>query len=183
MHVLEDRQPRHQPRRQRRAAGRIRIDGSEPLLEEAPLDRPGELRHWMIKVDDLVELALNRSLCPVCRRSFGRMKAPVAASTEQGNHARGPDQFARKPVHNECNPANTITSRTPKLTMRQGLGSFSRATPIEAAWPIQKVRSPNRWSRAERSAFSGRGPLSTVMVKKGTTAQAMPKTANAMTGS
>src|SRR3954451_19561977 len=55
VHVLEDRQPRHQPRRQRRAAGRIRIDGSELLLEEAPVDRCCELHHWMIKVDDLVE--------------------------------------------------------------------------------------------------------------------------------
>src|SRR3954451_14854543 len=55
VHVLEDRQPRHQPRRQRRAAGRIRIDGSELLLEEAPVDRRCELHHWMIKVDDLVE--------------------------------------------------------------------------------------------------------------------------------
>ena len=53
--MLEDRQSRHQPRRQRRAAGRIRIDGSELLLEEAPVDRRCELHHWMIKVDDLVE--------------------------------------------------------------------------------------------------------------------------------
>src|SRR4051794_30451702 len=53
--MLEDRQSRHQPRRQRRAAGRIRIDGSELLLEEAPVDRHCELHHWMIKVDDLVE--------------------------------------------------------------------------------------------------------------------------------
>src|SRR5215218_9860045 len=36
-------------------AGRIRIDGSELLLEEAPVDRCCELHHWMIKVDDLVE--------------------------------------------------------------------------------------------------------------------------------
>ena len=50
MHVLEDRQPRHQPRRQRRAAGRIRIDGSELLLEEAPLDRPCELVTGLLKL-------------------------------------------------------------------------------------------------------------------------------------
>src|SRR4051794_31499008 len=53
--MLEDRQSRHQPGRQRRAAGRIRIDGSELLLEEAPVGRRCELHHWMIKVDDLVE--------------------------------------------------------------------------------------------------------------------------------
>ena len=55
MHVLEDRQPRHQPCRQRRAAGPSSIDRAEPLLEEAPVDRCRELHHWMINVDDLVE--------------------------------------------------------------------------------------------------------------------------------
>ena len=55
MHVLEDREPRHQPRRQRRMAGLVRIDHAEPLFEEAPIDRPAELGERVIHVDDLVE--------------------------------------------------------------------------------------------------------------------------------
>ena len=126
VHVLEDRQPRHQPRRQRRAAGRIRIDGSELLLEEAPVDRRCELHHWMIKIDDLVEPRPEEIALPVCRRSFGRMKTPVLALKQPGITARTPDQFARKSVHNGRNPANTITSHSPKATADQGLGSSGR---------------------------------------------------------
>ena len=55
VHVLEDRKPRHQPRRQRRMSGLVGIDRAEPLLEKAPVDRPAELRQRVIHVDDLVE--------------------------------------------------------------------------------------------------------------------------------
>ena len=55
MHVLEDRKPRHEPRRQRRMSGLVRIDRAKPLLEKAPVDRPGELGERVIDVDDLVE--------------------------------------------------------------------------------------------------------------------------------
>ena len=55
MHVLEDGQARHQPRRQRWAPGIIRVDRPEPLFEKAPVDRPRELHERVIEVDDLVE--------------------------------------------------------------------------------------------------------------------------------
>ena len=55
VHVLEDRKPRHQPRRQRRMADLVGIDRAEPLLEKAPVDRPAELGERVIEVDDLVE--------------------------------------------------------------------------------------------------------------------------------
>src|ERR1700722_2341424 len=55
MRVLEDRKPRHQPRRQRRMPGLVPIDRAEPLLEKAPVDRPTEFRQRVIPVDDLVE--------------------------------------------------------------------------------------------------------------------------------
>ena len=62
--------------RQRPAAGRIRIDGSELLLEEAPVDRRCELHHWMIKVDDLVEPRPEEIALSGLPTFFGRMKAP-----------------------------------------------------------------------------------------------------------
>ena len=43
VHVFEDGEPRHQPRRQRRAAGTVHIDRSEPLFQEAPVDRSRQL--------------------------------------------------------------------------------------------------------------------------------------------
>jgi hypothetical protein len=53
--VLEDREPCHQPRRQRRMSDLVGIDRAEPLLEEAPVDRPTELRQRVVHVDDLIE--------------------------------------------------------------------------------------------------------------------------------
>src|SRR5215217_2184777 len=53
---------------------------------------------------------------------------PSSPSSSQGITARTPDQFARKSVHNGRNPANTITSHSPKVTADQGLGSSSRKT-------------------------------------------------------
>jgi hypothetical protein len=43
VHVLEDRKPRHQSRRQRRLAGLVRIDRAESSLEKAPVDRRAKL--------------------------------------------------------------------------------------------------------------------------------------------
>jgi hypothetical protein len=43
VHVFEDCEPRHQPRRQRRTARTVRVDRSEPLFQEAPIDRPRQL--------------------------------------------------------------------------------------------------------------------------------------------
>ena len=41
-----------------------RIDRAEPLLEEAPVDGPGQLRQRMITVDDLVEPRLEEIVLP-----------------------------------------------------------------------------------------------------------------------
>ena len=64
MHVLEDRKPRHQPRRQRRVSGLVGIDRAEPPLEKAPVDRPAELGQRVIEVDDLVEPGLEQIVLP-----------------------------------------------------------------------------------------------------------------------
>jgi hypothetical protein len=64
MHVLEDRQPRHQPRWQRRMSDLVGIDRAETLLEEAPGNRPTELRQRVVHVDDLVEPRLEEIILP-----------------------------------------------------------------------------------------------------------------------
>jgi len=55
MRVLENREPGHQPRRQRRLTRPVRIDRPEPLLKKPPVDRRGEPRQRVAQVDDLVE--------------------------------------------------------------------------------------------------------------------------------
>ena len=53
--VLEDGEPRHQPRRQRRPAGAVLVDGAERRLQEAPVDRPRQPHQRVLRVDDLIE--------------------------------------------------------------------------------------------------------------------------------
>jgi len=53
--VLENGQPRHQARRQRRAAGTIRIDLAEPPFQEPPIDCAARRHQRILHVDDLIE--------------------------------------------------------------------------------------------------------------------------------
>jgi hypothetical protein len=53
--VLEDRQPRHQPRRQRRLAGLVAVQRPEPLFQKAPIDRPRQFRQRVVHVDNLIK--------------------------------------------------------------------------------------------------------------------------------
>ena len=97
MHVLEDRQARHQPRRQRRTPGIVRIDRSELLLEEPPVDRSRELHHSMTEVDNLVEprpeeIALPR--LPTFLRPHE--KPPSPPSAQPGNHGRDAGSICKK---------------------------------------------------------------------------------------
>jgi hypothetical protein len=62
--MLEDRQTRHQPRRQRRLARSVRIDRPEPLFQKAPVNRARQLRQRMVQVDDLVEPRLEQIALP-----------------------------------------------------------------------------------------------------------------------
>src|SRR5829696_4282253 len=82
-------------------------------------------------------LARKRSLCPVCRRSFGRMKAPVVApQRSQGITARTPDQFARKAVHNGPQPGKHDYFAQPETYSRSGAWElFSRTTKKGGAFP------------------------------------------------
>lgn len=53
--MLEDRQPRHQPGRQRRHAGTVRVDRAETLLQHRPVDRLRQAHQLVLHVDDLIE--------------------------------------------------------------------------------------------------------------------------------
>src|SRR6266702_4557423 len=72
--VLEDRQPRHQPRRQWRRARLIGVDRPKRLLQKTPIDRPRQLHQRVFHIDDSattrLEVALllleNYSLAACC---------------------------------------------------------------------------------------------------------------------
>src|SRR3954453_13910186 len=73
------------------------------------------------------------------------MKAPLVALKQPGNHGPHAGSISRKSVHNGRNPANTITSHSPKVTADQGLGSSSRrTTPSPPAQPNTKAGTPLR---------------------------------------
>src|SRR4051812_20946463 len=83
----------------------------------------------MMKVDDLVEPRTEQIALAGVPTLLRPHESPRRRpQSSQGITARRPDQFARKPVHNGRNPANTITSRKQKLTAGQRLGSSSRTT-------------------------------------------------------
>ena len=62
--MLEDRQTRHKPCRQRRLARSVRIDRAEPLFQKAPVDRARQLRQRTARVDDLVQPRLEQIALP-----------------------------------------------------------------------------------------------------------------------
>src|SRR3954465_9517900 len=91
------------------------------------------------------------------------MKAPRSPpQRSQGITARRPDQFARKPVHNGRNPANTNTSRNQKLTAGQRVGSSSRTT--KAAGRAKSMLARPCWrSHRTRRRCSGAGAMCPAM--------------------
>ena len=83
VHVLEKRQACHQPRRQRRAAGAIRIDRSELHLQKPPIDRARKLHQCMRQINDPISAASGTDPAP---RS---LVAPAAASLTLPRSSRG----------------------------------------------------------------------------------------------
>src|ERR1700722_7649611 len=64
IHVLEKRQACHQPRRQRRAAGAIRIDRSELHLQKPLIDRARKLHQRMRQINDPIQPGAEQILLP-----------------------------------------------------------------------------------------------------------------------
>jgi hypothetical protein len=74
--VLEDRQPRHQARRQRRPPGVVVINLAEPPFQKAPVHGAPQRHKRMLHVDDLIEPGAEKILLPVSMRSGGRIELP-----------------------------------------------------------------------------------------------------------
>src|SRR5271166_3854467 len=83
VHVLEKRQACHQPRRQRRAAGAIRIDRSELRLQKPPIDRARKLHQCMRQINDPIQPRAEQILLP------GLLSLPRAHRSPSLDHIEG----------------------------------------------------------------------------------------------
>ena len=106
VHRLEDRQARHQPRRQRRMARLVRIDRSEPLLEKPPVDRPAELRQRVAHVDDLVEPRPEQIVLSAVPPLLRPHRIALRPLTRRRNHGR--------PGHAICKITTAQTTKSGK---------------------------------------------------------------------
>jgi hypothetical protein len=78
VHVFEDGQPRHQPRRQWRMTGFVGVDRAEPLFQKAPINRTRQLHQRVVHVDDLVQTQPEQvvlAALPILLRSHLRSSA------------------------------------------------------------------------------------------------------------
>ena len=93
--VLEDRKPRHQPCGQRRVARLVRIDRAEPLPQGTASRASPSLASGRPMSTIWSSRARKRSLCPLSRRSFGRIANRSVASPTTENHASRPDSICK----------------------------------------------------------------------------------------
>src|SRR5262249_53037234 len=81
--VLEDRQPRHQPRRQRRLAWLVAVDRTESLSQKTPVDRPCQLHQRVVHVDDLIQPCAEQILPAALPPLAWSHRKPLAPSARQ----------------------------------------------------------------------------------------------------
>src|SRR6267154_3237246 len=132
--VLENRQPRHQPGRQRRPAGAIGIYRTELLLQKPPVDRPRQLRQRVLHVDDLIEPRTKQILLaaspplPWSHRSLHQSHDGRESRLEiRGNP---PPHFARKSTPQPQFPANPTAAIPANAIASQSLRDISRTTSL-----------------------------------------------------
>jgi len=126
--VLENRQSRHQPRRQWRPAGLVLVDRPELPLEEGPVDRPRQLRQRMVHIDDGVQPRAQQ--ISLSRRSFGRITSSNATTQSRLAIRRNPQKTklqAFEPPRSESLQSQ-MPSRPENRLPLNGLEDFSRPT-------------------------------------------------------
>ena len=129
LHVLQDGEPGHQPRGERRLPRPVGINRAEALLEKAPVDCAGELRQRMVHVHDPIEPRLEQvalpTIPPLSRSHRITLRCIAAGKRITSKPA---DQFAREPIHNAKKPTNAIAWPHRKPMPVQRLVKTSRAT-------------------------------------------------------
>src|SRR5215471_12939746 len=85
VHVLEDQQPGHQPRRQRRLPGSHPTHRAEASRQKVPIDLPRQPHQRMAKVDDLLEKRVKQVVLAIVARLAHRFP-PDSESRRRRNH-------------------------------------------------------------------------------------------------
>ena len=135
--VLEDRQPRHQPRRQRRPAGIVVVNLAEPLFQKAPVDRAPQRHQRMVHVDDLIEPRAEQILLPRLATLSWPHRIPRQSRFRA---SKSQIKFARNPAPKARFPANPTTAKCRFRIPNQRLGNSSRTTNVAASpSPAQTV--------------------------------------------
>src|ERR1700730_803828 len=130
--VLENRQPRHQPGRQRRPTRTVGVNRPELLFQKSPVDRPRQFRQRVVHVDDLVQPRTKQILLaafpplPWPHRTLHQSHDGRESRLEIRGNPR--PQFARKSTPQPQFPANPIAAIPEISIASQSLRDISRTT-------------------------------------------------------
>src|ERR1700758_2123700 len=114
MHGLEDRQARHEPRRQWRMPGMIAMTApNRPSRKRQSMARASFAKGWATSTI-WSSRARNRSFCPLSRRSLGRIQSPLRTLTKAKESRLNP----QRNLQDNRRPDPQI-QQTPKLPNRQ----------------------------------------------------------------
>lgn len=120
VHVLQAGDAGHQPRRQRRTAGNVRIDRAKRGFQKRPIDGPRELRQRMVKIDDLSKpRAENVALASLS--ALFRKHPPLRLSCHMTMESR----FAAG--HKYCRKSEAISPETGNLEYLHGAKNLAQA--------------------------------------------------------
>src|SRR5262245_34075744 len=129
--MLENEQPGHQPRRQRRLPGSHPTHRAEASRQKVPIDLPRQPHQRMAKVDDLLERRAKQVVLAIVARLAHR-SPPTANLAVEGitDRPKRESQTARKPA---CIPgflAKSITCSGQIIAIDQSLPHSSRTTSL-----------------------------------------------------
>jgi hypothetical protein len=129
VHVLENEQPSHQPRRQRRMAGPFVTHRAEAPSQEIPIDLRGQPHQRMAEVDDLIQRWTKQVVLAIVARLAHRSPSTANLIVEGITNRSNPEsQNARKPGFAPGFLAKSNTSSTQISLIRQLLLHSSRTT-------------------------------------------------------
>src|SRR5262249_49641094 len=158
VHMLENEQPGHQPRRQRRLPGSHPTHRAEASRQKVPIDLPRQPHQRMAKVDDLLEKRAKQVVLAIVARLAHR-SPPTANLAVEGitDHPNRESQTAKKPA---CTPgflAKSITWSGQIIAIDQSLPNSSRTTSYRhSAYSSDcSSSSANKILQRQRSSWSG----------------------------
>src|SRR5262245_21750753 len=127
--MLENEQPGHQPRRQRRLPGSHPTHRAESSRQKVPIDRARQPHQRMAKVDDLLERRAKQVVLAIVARLAHR-SPPTANLAVEGitDHPNRESQTARKLACTHGFLAKLITCSGQIIAIDQSLPNSSRTT-------------------------------------------------------